>query len=292
VLVDNGLPVFPVHFANDDDAERELGSDSRLTFRAPAQGTYLVRVSDVRGFGGKDYRYGLTIRRPAPDFAVRMEPATVTIPAGSGQSVKFVVDRKDGFDGDVRIEFADLPAGIGAASPIVVQAGHLEAKGVLFAAAETKEIPEGAAKQVKIAAHGTIGGEDRTHDVAGLGEIRLGAAPKVRLALGPDRASGAAESGDGEEIVLVPGTTITALLRLERNGANGDLRCDVENLPHGVIVDNLGLNGITARAGQSQWRIFLTAEYWVAPQERLVHATVKTDGNPASRPVRLRIAPR
>ncbi|MCA9069821.1 MAG: WD40 repeat domain-containing protein, partial [Planctomycetaceae bacterium] len=31
-LIDNGLPVFPVYFSNDDDAERKLGTDSLLTF--------------------------------------------------------------------------------------------------------------------------------------------------------------------------------------------------------------------------------------------------------------------
>src|SRR6185503_6955500 len=32
----NGLPAFPAFYANDDDADRELGTDSRLLFTAPA----------------------------------------------------------------------------------------------------------------------------------------------------------------------------------------------------------------------------------------------------------------
>ena len=51
-LADNGLPVFPLYYANDDDASRKLGRDSRLTFTAPADGDYLVRVADTRGYGG------------------------------------------------------------------------------------------------------------------------------------------------------------------------------------------------------------------------------------------------
>jgi hypothetical protein len=54
-LPNNGLPVFTLYYENDDDAQRKLGKDSRLTFVAPADGTYLVRVSDVRGFGGDDF---------------------------------------------------------------------------------------------------------------------------------------------------------------------------------------------------------------------------------------------
>ncbi|MEY4483062.1 MAG: hypothetical protein RL693_514, partial [Verrucomicrobiota bacterium] len=34
-IVSNGLPVFTVNYANDDDGERELGRDSRLIFTAP-----------------------------------------------------------------------------------------------------------------------------------------------------------------------------------------------------------------------------------------------------------------
>jgi len=53
---DNGLPVFRLNYANDDDGDRRLGSDSRLTFTAGADGVYFVRVSEVRGFGGPQYK--------------------------------------------------------------------------------------------------------------------------------------------------------------------------------------------------------------------------------------------
>ena len=49
----NGLPTFPVHYQNDDESQRRLGRDSKLTFTAPADGQYLARVSDVRGFPGQ-----------------------------------------------------------------------------------------------------------------------------------------------------------------------------------------------------------------------------------------------
>jgi hypothetical protein len=52
-LIPNGLPVFTVYYENDDDAKRELGDDSRLTFTAPADGDYIVRLKDVRGQQGE-----------------------------------------------------------------------------------------------------------------------------------------------------------------------------------------------------------------------------------------------
>jgi hypothetical protein len=48
-LVPNGLPVFDLPFTNDDDGDRALGADSRVTFTPPANGDYLVRVTDANG---------------------------------------------------------------------------------------------------------------------------------------------------------------------------------------------------------------------------------------------------
>jgi hypothetical protein len=71
-LEENGLPVFTLPYENDDDSYRKQGSDSRLTFTAPADGDYLVRVTDVRGFQGDRYAYRLILRRPQPDFNVSL----------------------------------------------------------------------------------------------------------------------------------------------------------------------------------------------------------------------------
>jgi hypothetical protein len=38
-LIENGLPVFPLYYSNDDDADRKLGTDSQLTFTAPETAT-------------------------------------------------------------------------------------------------------------------------------------------------------------------------------------------------------------------------------------------------------------
>ena len=64
-LNSTGLPIIPLYYANDDDGHRQLGSDSRITFTAPADGAYLVRVRDARGAGGDRYAYRLTVRRRA-----------------------------------------------------------------------------------------------------------------------------------------------------------------------------------------------------------------------------------
>src|SRR5262249_12021550 len=91
-LVPNGLPTFTIYYANDADAYRRLGSDSRLFFTAPADpdskdepSEYLVRVTDTRGFSGERFAYRLMIREAQPDFKVTLTGANPTVNAGSGR---------------------------------------------------------------------------------------------------------------------------------------------------------------------------------------------------------------
>ena len=290
-LVDNGLPVFPLLYENDDDSERKLGSDSRLTFTAPADGVYYVQVTDVRGFGGKEYVYSLSIRRPRPDFNVSIGGKGATVGKGSGQRLTFTVDRVDGFDGDVTLDIEGLPSGFSAATPVVIQGTQVEARGVLNVTAEASAPPKEAWDAVKVRATATVAGKPFTKDLGNLGEIKLADKPKVlvRLELDPAARTGATDGQPVAEIVVTPGRQTSAFVRIERNGAAGDLRFDVDNLPHGVIVDDLGLNGITLLPGQTERRIFISARDWVPETTRLVYAICRSEGNQASVPVLFRV---
>ena len=125
VLPGNGLPVFTVNFENDDESQRKLGKDSRLTFVAPADGTYLVRVADVRGFAGEDFKYDLVVRRPQPDFKVTLSGANPTVNAGSGKQFSVKAERLDNFSGPIRIDITGLPPGFQASTPYRHSAGPL-----------------------------------------------------------------------------------------------------------------------------------------------------------------------
>lgn len=139
----NGLPTFTLYYANDDDALRRLGTDSCVHFTAPADGAYLVRVTETRGFSGDRYVYRLIVREAHPDFRVRVEGADARIPAGSGRAFTVHVDRIDGFDGPVRIDAEDIPAGYRISTPLVVEAGHFQAEGTVFAETDAPKTPAG-----------------------------------------------------------------------------------------------------------------------------------------------------
>jgi hypothetical protein len=56
-----------------------------------------------------------------------------------------------------------------------------------------------------------------------------------------------------------------------------------------VIVDNLGLNGITLLTGQNEGEIHLKAEPWVPETSRLIFAQTREAGKQTSLPVVLHV---
>ncbi len=496
-LPNNGLPAFPIYYSNDDSGDRKIGRDSRLMFTAPADGDYFVRVTDSRGEGGDRFVFRLTVRKPAPDFHVNLAGFNPTVNTGSGQRFVLQADRADYFDGDIRIDIKDIPPGFTVTTPLVIQAGHLQAEGVLCA---LNGAPAPTAKNSSISqitATARIDGHDFTHVVGGLGQINLGGKPDVVVHLVPigwkaptesrkpaahakpraqqwhvvdpisfvskggatlqklgdnsllaggsnpdkdsyvvvarseerniravklevlgDPSLPAKSSGRGQksglfvlsqfrlsagpqsdftkampvairsveadysqsgfsigstidgkgapgwgvaavmknnrlammrrhgdpshtatfklaapidlpngtiltftldqtagegrnlgrirlsvladeppeleppvipEVVLAPGATTTCKLSIERRNFTGPVQFDVDDLPHGVIVDNIGLNGILIPPGQSEQTVFLTAASWVPETDRLFFAVTQGIGGQASLPVWLRV---
>ncbi|HKD37804.1 MAG TPA: pre-peptidase C-terminal domain-containing protein, partial [Pirellulales bacterium] len=491
-LPDSGLPIFPIYYSNDDDSERKLGRDSRLLFTAPADGSYLVRVIDVRGEGGDRYTYRLTIREPKPDFNVTLSGVGPAVNVGSGKRFRLSVDRLDYFDGDIRVDITGVPPGFIVTTPIVIQAGHLEAEGVINAL-EGAPMPTAKNRAMtKITATARINGRDVTKPVNDLAQIKLAGKPKLLVDLtpadGPSRfttrparkqtwytldptsalskagatlarqsdksllasgtnpdkdsytvvaptdvqnirairleaigdpslPSGSPGRADGNgnfvlsefrvsvapkndfakaepltiakasadyfqpthepakmldgdpdtgwavatidpehgfpvkrtggdpthvatfelkhpigfpegtlftftldqtsghvghnlgrfrlsvladappaliypkiaDMTIAPGSSAICKLRVERLGIKSRLEFDVDNLPHGVIVDNIGLNGILIPEGQTEQTLYLAAASWVPETDRLFYAVAKVDGEQASLPVMLHV---
>jgi WD40 repeat protein len=302
-LPPNGLPVFSVTYANDDDADRKLGTDSKLIFTAPADGPYLVRVRDTRGAGGDRYVYRLIVREAKPDFRVTLEGANATVPLGSGTSFTVRVDRLDGYEGPVRVELSGLPEGFTASTPLVIEPGHLEAKGALFAAMDCTPPTAADSARVKITATASPQGQEVRKDVNGFGALSLAPRPRTIVWLEPDLETGGdgasadprkakaegSDRGDGRRITVKPGGRVSALLKIQRSGHNDRVTFDVDNLPFGVIVDDIGLNGILIPEGQTERRIFLTSAAWTPEAIRPCFARVREAPNPTSAPVLLRV---
>ncbi|WP_395747119.1 c-type cytochrome domain-containing protein [Prosthecobacter sp.] len=277
-IVPNGLPVFTLNYTNDDSGDRKLGSDSRLTFTAPADGRYIIKVTDTRGWGGERYVYALTVREPRPDFSVKLAGMNPTVMPGSSVGFSFRAERVDGFDDPIQIDITGLPAGYYASSPLLIEAGHDLISGSLRAA------PDAAANadwsKVKIAARS----KGLAHDGGTFGKVMLGTAPKFIVVLEPYVGGKPfmreiKDETTPLEITLAPGQTVKAWIRAVRMGNDGLLSLDVHGLPHGVIVDDIGLNGVQIREKENERPIFFRAANWVKDQDKLVHAALSSARN-------------
>ena len=276
--VPNGLPVFRLPYENDDEPTRRLGTDSQLIFTPPADGEYVARVSDVRGFGGaSDFHYTLGIRRPNPSVTVAIEGKDPKVSPGSGSELTFKATRIEGFDGPVRIEVAGLPAGFTFHGPIEIEAGQHDARGVISATADAQAPDEAADKAVKVRAVAMIGGREVAQDLGTLGDIQLGEQPKVTIEIVPGSDSAVVKQVPGEpiEFTIRPGQTITAKVRVVRHDFTDAIEFGGvgagRNLPHGAFIDNLGLNGLLIVEGQNEREFFITAAPKTPPGRRLFH---------------------
>lgn len=289
--VPNGLPVFSLPYANDDDSERRLGTDARLYFTAPADGAYVIRVADSRGFTGGGWVYQLRIRPQQPDFKIATSGANPSVARGGGQSFTLTLERRDGFDGSVRVDLNRVPPGWTLSNPLVIEAGHEVAVGTIHASDDAKQPTEAEWDQMTLVATAEIDGRPMAMAVPGLGRPKLVMdPPKLLLTVEPSAA--AAEgitNGALRELVIAPGTTVRAKLTVKRNGFDGAVRFEAQNLPHGVIVDNLGLNGVTLLTGENERELFLTCARWVADQDRVFHLEETAVGRQTSLPVLLKV---
>ncbi len=291
--VPNGLPVFPVYFENDDDSLRELGKDSRLGFSAPVEGDYLIRLKDVRGLGGPDFTYAMSVRPARPDFQVTLQDPKTPIGPGDSREFKVIARRIDGFDGPIQVEVSGLPAGLSATTPVVIEAGQIQALGVISALTGARP---SAVAEARVKASAQIGGREVSHEV-GAFKIAVGdTKPKLMARIGP--ADGGPKpietTSEGIPIYEIKaGETITLKVKVERDGFKGGVPFGNEgsgrNLPFGVIVDNIGLNGLLVLEDQDDRVFFLTADRSVPPQTRAFHLLTAADGGHATPPVILRV---
>lgn len=299
-LIPNGLPVFPLYYENDDDGWRQLGKDSRLTFTAPSDGEYLVRVADVRGFGGTAYKYTLTVRPARPDFTVALHGGDMTVDPGSGKEFFVKANRIDGYEGPIQVEIKNLPPGFTATSPLVIEAGHDLAFGTINAVANAPQPTKKNSLASVVTATAMIQGKKVEKKVKSF-TVKLSKKPRVIISLHPSgsyvvKPGGEKKDGDlklpiPQEWVIEPGQTIAATVRIERNGFKGRVQFEAlrQNLPHGVIVDNIGLNGLLIVEGQSERTFYLTAAPWVPETTRTFHLQTGVTGKQSSWPIVLHV---
>jgi hypothetical protein len=97
-----------------------------------------------------------------------------------------------------------------------------------------------------------------------------------------------------QEIVLEPGKTAKVTLHVARgNGFSGRVPCNVQNLPPGVRVVNIGLNGVLVPEGETTQTFTLKAEDWASSLEQPIYVVGEVESNSptshASPPILLKV---
>ena len=122
------------NLASNDDS---IGPDSYLRFNVPADGDYCVSVRDQLYRSGPTFVYRAEVVPVVPDISVTLpeivknsqERQSVVVPQGNRYATMLRV-KKDGYDGDYRLNFPGLPPGVtevtgsavGETLPVVFQA--------------------------------------------------------------------------------------------------------------------------------------------------------------------------
>jgi hypothetical protein len=281
----NGLPVFHLDWRNDDGGPG-YGADSKLDFVAPADGDYFLHLKDVRAMDGPEFAYRLTIRDEAPDFQLRAEPANPNIPRGGSVPVTVSVDSIRGFDGPIDIAVNGLPKGV-SASPVTIPPGQISTVLVLSAAPDSSLDTQPA--PIKIVGHAFVNGHDFMRE-ANEDEDVDQSLQLASISPSPD----VIVTTVAKEVALEPGKEVTVTLHVERrNGFKGRIPCSVENLPPGVRVVNVGLNGVLVTEAQSSRTFTLKAEDWAKPVSQPIYVVGRVESNSptmhASAPLLLKV---
>ncbi len=273
----NGMPVFHLNYRNDDGGPM-YGVDSRLDFTVPEDGTYLIRVRDVRGFGGKSYPYRLTIREKTPGFELVSSPmrsrgriimgATrqqhFNLPPGGQVTADVSVLRLDGFDGEIEVTVGGLPNGVSVTKGLI-PAGASSTVVLLQANKDAAFEPT----QVHFTGKSTIGGRTVVN------QLDEGHNPTLLALSGP---ADVVVSVDLPSVKITPGSEVKVTVHISRHeGFKSRVPVDIRNLPHGVRVLDVGLNGILVTEEESSRTFTLYAEPWVKPLEQTIFAVGRVE---------------
>jgi len=253
----NGLPVVHLMYRNDDGGPG-YGKDSLLHFTAPEDGDYMVRLRDVRKLMGPEYGYRLTMREPTPDFALSVSPRNPNVPAGGRIPVTVTAQRLDDFDGPIEISLKDLPASLHTTQGVIAP-GQIST--VLLLSAD-----DGARL-------------DRATPLAVVGRAQLGHGWEERWANPEDKLKlislmprpDIVMMAETKEVTLAPGGTAEVEVAIRRNNDfGGRVPVEVRNLPPGVLVLDVGLNGVLITETENRRKFVLQALPSAPPIEQAI----------------------
>jgi hypothetical protein len=233
------------------------GTDPGLSFVAPADGTYWVRIRDrFANRGGPAFAYRLrVVPPPPPSFHLSLAADVLTVRRGEQARMRVAVDRLGGFSGPVTLSVDGLPAGV-QASNLTIPPGQpgveiiLEAK----AAAPIGGFP------VQIKGTATIG--KSTASATAVLAATVGMPEVDRLLLGVGLPVPFKVVGDFDFRLIPRGTILHRRYKIVRNGFTGPLEVSLADHQMRHLQGAAGPT-VTVPAGVSEFEYPLYLPPWM-----------------------------
>lgn len=156
--LDSVIEVFDANGKRLNESDDYLQSkDSKLYWKAPADGNFVVSVRDLHGRSGERFLYHLQMERSGPDFEVHGEYYYAQLAPGTNMIWFARVTRLNGFTGPIDILVENLPTGV-EAEPLTIPAGMTHGAIILKCAPDAKV----NASLVRVAGRAKLPGPDGT----------------------------------------------------------------------------------------------------------------------------------
>jgi hypothetical protein len=223
-----------------DDSD---GPDAKIEFDAKKDSEYLISLRDLTDRGGDRFGYRMTVRAPntAQDYNLRVAGGRFRINRGGHAAVRCEVDRRNGFDGIVRITAESLPSGV--TSSTLVLGSEPKFGWVILSAARDASLGYTA---LKLSATSEAGGK----------AIVRAAQPAEQSWLTVLSATPfTVDVAESSVIVEQNTNAVVDVSVTRREGFNGDVKITGEG-PPGIEIP-----AVTIAAGQSRAKVKLNAKY-------------------------------
>jgi len=231
--------------ASNDDAKwpgRALNRDGLINFKFKDKGDYFVKVSSLYRRGGPDHVYRLTVQPATPDFLLSLNTDRPSVQRGEKGKIGVSVSRFNELKGEIRVHIAGLPEGVSAKDLVIPgdkDSGTIEL--------------EAAGSEFKVAAiqvwgEATVDGQNlKRHALLPPGRFQ-GSGPvfpdssalqAILTVVDPPRFS--LESAASTVYLVRGGTAEFGVKVARKNGFAAALKLTAENLPKGVVIQEVEL---------------------------------------------------
>ncbi|MEO8495219.1 MAG: PPC domain-containing protein, partial [Planctomycetota bacterium] len=101
---------------NDDMriGKRNFADSLVESWKAPADGTYVIEIRDLHLRGGADFVYFIRATRSLPSFELFIDTDKTQLTPGTGGAIFVRAERKNGFTGEIQLGIEGLPGGVEA----------------------------------------------------------------------------------------------------------------------------------------------------------------------------------